>query len=202
MLRHAKGLLTIVTLLTMFVCRGPAAGQEALKGLLAQSKIPPGAVPLPEPVMVMKAQPMDLDEMNQPLHGPSNYDAVKQFKKIMAESAYDSAKETAEKLLRWSVYRVPDAEQRLAARRQRSNRLRQEWERIDLMERAPFGAAAYFIAQALNADQKTRDKVLKTVAVSEKLVLVGGAGYRDRSNHPAGIEGVAFQNNVPVPPRP
>lgn len=80
-----------------------------------------------------------VDKMGQPLSGPSNYNAWKQFGKIMSEAGSDSLSTTAGKIWDWGTYTVPDADQRVAEYKGRDAR----WSQIDQMRESPLGAIGW-----------------------------------------------------------
>jgi YD repeat-containing protein len=109
-----------------------------------------------------------VDEMGQPLHGRSDYNAFEKFGEIWGASEGVGTK--LAQTWRWANYTVPDREQRRIEREAREN---QYW-RVDQMRQSPLGSMAYVAGHLSGASQQTQDALLRTGSLADAM-MPGGA---------------------------
>jgi hypothetical protein len=115
-----------------------------------------------------------LDMMGQPLNERSNYDAWKQFGKIMSDAGKNSIGTTAGQLWDWATYTTPDAAQR-AAEIQARYGSDPRFAQIDQMRESPLGAIGWLGAKAAGASPASQQMWLDIGTAADGLAMSGAA---------------------------
>ncbi len=119
------------------------------------------------------------DRMGQPLTGTSNYDAYRQFGKILYDSPNAGVVTTLSRLGEWLTYRVPDAAQRNATMsdpyRGMTPQGRAFAHRMDQLEGGTISGISTGIAMQSGASDRTIDLVHGLGSSADGFLIAGGS---------------------------
>jgi hypothetical protein len=109
--------------------------------------------------------------MGQPLNAPSHYDAWDAFGGIMADAGNVPLTDTLGRIWDWGNYRVPDADQRLAAFMAQQ----QEGALLDQLRSSPLAGGLYGLSATLGADDQQRQAWANVGTIADGLTLSASA---------------------------
>ena len=109
--------------------------------------------------------PQAVDEMGQPLNGPSHYDAWTQFGKIWSDN--DSLGGKLSQTWKWLNYSAPDATQQRQAYIDRMNAEDAKWATVDAIRGSGFAGIAVTGGVVAGASPETIARLAQTGAVLE-----------------------------------